>query len=79
MLQVPGRGRAFALLIAVMAVPAMVGIAQQGPVGAMFESDKARDPARLQSAGKARTKPARCDIRSAGSHRPAAMSQARPR
>jgi len=48
MLQVPGGARAVALLIALVAVPAAVA-AQQGPVGAMFESDKARDPARAAS------------------------------
>ena len=49
MLQVPGRARAFALLVAIVAVPAAVAIAQQGPVGAMFESDKARDASRAAS------------------------------
>ena len=49
MLQVPGRARAVAVLIAILAVPAAVAIAQQGPVGVMFESDKARDASRAAS------------------------------
>ncbi|AMY10866.1 hypothetical protein LuPra_04109 [Luteitalea pratensis] len=49
MLLVPGRARAFALLVAIVAVPAAVAIAQQGPVGAMFESDKARHASREPS------------------------------
>ena len=49
MLQVLGRARAFALLLAIVAVPAAVAIAQQGPVGVMFESDKARDASRAAS------------------------------
>ena len=40
--------RAFALLVA-FTVVAVVSTAQQGPVGAMFESDKARDAARAPS------------------------------
>jgi len=49
MLQVTGRARAFALVFAIVAVPAAVAIAQQGPVGAMFDSDKARDASRAPS------------------------------
>jgi hypothetical protein len=47
MLQVPG-ARAVALLVAIVALPATAA-GQQGPVGAMFESDKARDTARAAS------------------------------
>jgi hypothetical protein len=49
MLQVPGRARAVALALVIVAVPAAVARAQQGPVGAMFESDKARDASRAAS------------------------------
>ena len=47
--QVPVRAHAVALIVAIVAVPAAVAIAQQGPVGAMFESDKARDASRAPS------------------------------
>jgi hypothetical protein len=49
MLRGSGRTRAFALWVAIMAVPAVVAIGQQGPVGVMFESDKARDASRAPS------------------------------
>ena len=45
----PRRTRAFALCVAVLAVPAVVAMAQQGPIGAMFDSDKARDASRSAS------------------------------
>ena len=49
MLQVPDRARVFVLWVVSAVMPAALAIAQQGPVGAMFESDKARDDARAPS------------------------------
>jgi hypothetical protein len=49
MLQVPGRARKSVLLVAIVAMSAPIATAQQGPVGAMFESDKAREASRAAS------------------------------
>jgi hypothetical protein len=50
MLHVPGRARVLALLgAAVLASPTTAVFGQQQPVGAMFESDKARDASRADS------------------------------
>ena len=49
MLQVSRRARAVALGAAIVAVPTAAAIAQQAPLGAMFESDKARDVSRAPS------------------------------
>ena len=49
MLQVRGGAGAVALLVAIGTVSAAGAVAQQGPVAAMFESDKARDPSRAAS------------------------------